>query len=216
MSENIAKGFGDVPHGDKVGRTYSKKSKSKQAQSGIYVPNILCKDCEQKLGILDNYAQTTLLKSKFIENEEKTVWKIPIVDYKKLKLFFISVLWRSHICNHPLFQEVNLPDSLEFDLRDIIIREEPGDENKLPIFLWRYEGKAAELFGAKKRQEPFEHYYFFLGNYRVVIKIDHKNIEDLYKEILLVPNSPLIIHVKDHATSREYKELSEEIKQYRP
>ncbi len=45
-SDNIAKGFGNVSHGDKVGRLYSKNSKSQQIQSGIYVPNILCKDCE--------------------------------------------------------------------------------------------------------------------------------------------------------------------------
>lgn len=217
MSENIVNDFGDVPHGERVGRTYSKETKSKQAQSGIHVPDILCKDCEQKLGVLDNYAQTILLKSKFIliENEAKTVWKLPNVDYKKLKLFFISVVWRSHICNHPFFQEVNLTDSLESDLRDIIIREEPGDENKFPILLWRYEGKAAEFFAAQKRQEPFEHYYFFLGNYRVIIKIDDKNIEELYKEILLVPNSPLMIEVKDHTTSREYKELLEGIERYK-
>ncbi len=215
VSKNIGKGFGDVSHGDTVGRIYSKKTKSKQVPSGIHVPNILCEECEQKLGVFDNYAQTVLLKGKFIKNDENTLWKLPTVDYKKLKLFFLSILWRSHICNNPFFKEVSLTESLESELRKIIIREEPGDENNFPIFLRKYKGIAAGLFYVLKKQEPFENYHFRIETYEIFIKMDDKNIEDNYKKMLLTPNSPLVIPVEENETSIEYKKLLKVINEFK-
>jgi hypothetical protein len=215
-SKNIAKGFGNVSQGDKVGRLYSKNTKSKQMQSGIHVPNILCGDCEQKLGVFDGYAQTVLLNNNDIEKHEgKGLCKIKKVDYKKLKLFFLSVLWRSQICKHDFFNEVNLTKDLEDELRDMIYGEAPGDESDFSVLLLRYEGKEANHFSVKKWQSPFEGYYFRIGNYTFIIKVDDQDFPSSFLQYILTANSPLLIPITDYKATKDYELLINNIDLYK-
>jgi hypothetical protein len=215
-SDSIAKGFGNVSNGDKVGRLYSKNTKSQQMQSGIHVPNILCKDCEQKLGVFDNYAQSVLLNNNNIEkHEDKGLWKIKNVDYKKLKLFFVSVLWRSQICKHDFFNKVNLTKDLEDELRGMIMGEDPGDESDFSVLLLRYQGKEANHFSVKKWQTSFEGYYFRIGNYTFIINVDAQDFPSSFLQYILTANSPLLIPIIVYKDTKEYEFILNNIGLYK-
>ncbi len=219
MSEN--KDFGDVSRGERVPRAYSKNTKSKQVQSGIYVPDILCKECEQRLGVLDNYAQTELLKNKPTKNEEfiylsplLSVWQIKNFDYKKLKLFFLSILFRSHICNDEAFENVNLTSALEDELREMIIKEYPGDENKFPVFLWGYKGKFSGYVSVHECEKPFNGYLFRLLDYSCTIQLDDNEIADDIKKTLLTPTDSFKVYVLDHENSQDYNIVSNLVQKF--
>ena len=224
MSEDVIKGFGKVPHGEKVNRIYSKDARSKQTQSGIHVPDILCGECEQKLGEFDNYAQTLLLKDKPTKKEGfvsssplVSLWEIKNFEYNKLKLFFLSVLFRSHVCNHDVFKDVDLANSLENELREMIIQENPGDENKFPIFLWAYKGKASGYVSVQKCQDLSNGYLFRLSDYSCIIQLDNSEIiNDVVKMTLLTPINPLKIFILAHEKSHDYKIISKAIHKYQP
>ena len=87
--------FGDKPpelHSNKEG-VYPKKS-----PIGVYDKGILCSECDNAIGIWDNYAQDLLLNSfsescALFQGDVKLGYKIDKYDYEKLKLFFLSVLW---------------------------------------------------------------------------------------------------------------------------
>jgi hypothetical protein len=125
-----------------VAYIYSQNGREKQIQNGLYVGGILCNDCENFIGRWDNYAQKLLIKEINIdaiaEKQEltKEIQKIQNIDYKLLKLFFMSILWRSHITrdnyfviknsksgkseNGQFFKEVNLGNKWELKLRTMI------------------------------------------------------------------------------------------------
>lgn len=203
-SDNIDKGFGSVKHGDRAGRLYSIKSKSYQLQSGIHVRDILCGDCEQKLGIFDNSAQTILLQNKDIEKNDENLWKVPNIHYTKLKLFFMSVLWRSQICDHHFFSAVKLTSDLEAQLRDMIIQQNSDIENKFPVILLRYSGVEANNFYVSKWDQPCEMYYFRLGNYTFIIKVDENSWPDPFQEYMLKPEEDLLIPVLPYKETKGY------------
>lgn len=72
----------------------------KHYQNGIKDKNILCGDCDRKLGIYDKYAKEILFDiipqkrhfdtSLFLLNGTE-------FDYEKLRKFFISLVWRASI-----------------------------------------------------------------------------------------------------------------------
>jgi hypothetical protein len=98
-------------HGGKQ-KVYSSLSKHypKRSQKGIYDTAILCENCEKLFSPWDDYAQTLLLsdieKNYIIENGKIVCFEIKDYDYHKLKLFFISLLWRASVSTHEFFQGV--------------------------------------------------------------------------------------------------------------
>jgi len=194
---NIPKGFAPENYGDKAYRLYSKESKSRNQPSGIHVKNILCESCEQKLGLFDNYAQTILLNNdKYLKKDDKkNVWKLQNIDYDyiKLKLFFMSVLWRSQICSDSFCSQVELTSDSEAKLRDMIINKNPGSENEFSVLLLKYLGEEAESFSVARGKQLCEVYMFRLGNYTFYIKVDENSWPDLFQEYMLKPEQNLLI-----------------------
>lgn len=216
-SDHIHKGFGFVKTGDKANWLYSKKAKPKQVQNGVYVPDILCENCEQKLGVFDNYAQTILLTDKYIEKDDKeNLWKVRNVDYRRLKLFFISVLWRSQICNDSFFSAVNLTSDLEAELRDMIIKNNPDSENKFSVLLLRHSGVEAIKFAVYRWEQPCKMYKFRLGSYTFIIKIDENSWAESFQEYMLKPEQDLLIPVLgDYKLTKEYQKDLDNIGNYK-
>ena len=64
------------------------------------------------------------------------------IDYRKMKLFFLSLLWRASITSRPFFQEVKLDAKHEERVREILFKGITPDELEYPIltsFLLRSE-----------------------------------------------------------------------------
>jgi hypothetical protein len=60
------------------------------------------------------------------------------VNYKKFKLFLLSILWRSAISDNELFIDVNIPINYIEDLREMIHKGDPGKFNDFPIIIMTY------------------------------------------------------------------------------
>ena len=110
-----------------------------------YESNILCKNCDsQIIGKLENYV------AEFVYNKfPKESSRLEIIDgreyliiegntnynYKKYKLFLLSLLWRSSISSRPFFQQINLSSKDEDSLRNMILNSEPGEPDAYTCFL---------------------------------------------------------------------------------
>ena len=118
--------------------------KIKFEQSGIYVGNILCANCDNVvIGSYERYASMAIYgkaipvdKSPKCENYligSETITICENVDYKQFKLFMLSILWRASIISHPFFDEVQLSPSDQERLRIMILNGDPGKENDFPF-----------------------------------------------------------------------------------
>jgi hypothetical protein len=211
---------------------YSQDGKEKQIQSGLYVGGILCRDCENFIGRWDKYAQNLLLKEididSIAEKQEKTkqIQTIANVDYKLLKLFFMSLLWRSHVARNSFFiikttkdgeiregqtfKEVNLGQQWELKLRTMILQDNPGTEDDFSVVLIKYIGKESYIHlvpPMRIKNDSVNFYKFTFAGYSFFIKVDQRNFPNEIRKIILKPNAPLYFPIQEYKESPEYLHL---------
>lgn len=193
------------------------EQKPKQIQSGIYDLSILCKECDGDLiGPWDNYGQTFLLspsspENYLIDNVGKTAaYRIDKFDYKQLKLFFMSMLWRAAITNNEFFNPIKL-GSCEEKLKNMILANDLGSENEFSVILFKYEGRLSEITQnpTKQRQDGINYYRFRFPNYGFLIKVDQRDFISKLLPFVLSPNRHLLIRIMKYTDSREYERILE-------
>jgi hypothetical protein len=211
---------------------YSQDGKEKHSQNGLYVGGILCEDCENWIGRWDKYAQDLLLNKIDIDaiakEQEKTkkVQTVPNVDYKLLKLFFMSILWRSHIARNNFFvskttrngktqkaqtfKKVNLGEKWEIKLRNMLLQDDPGTEDDFSTILIKYSGKESYIHllpPERIKDDSVNFYNFTFAGYCFCIKVDQRDFPVEFKKFILKPNAPLPFPIKKYKESPEYLEL---------
>jgi len=115
--------------------------------SGIYDKNILCSSCDNEIiGKLETYASLILYghgnpnKRKHIRTERIKApdgllsIRFHNLDYTKMKLFFLSILWRSHISKQDFFKAVDLGNYQE-KLRKMILNNDAGNDDDFEVVL---------------------------------------------------------------------------------
>ena len=120
--------------------------KVEKLYTGEFEKNILCANCDNNiLGKLEAYGHRVLytdsIKELILKNERSSDGAEWIscngVDYKKFKLFLLSILWRLSISNLESYGFVYL-DEYEDELRKMIINDDPGDVMDFPCFIGSY------------------------------------------------------------------------------
>ena len=185
--------------------------KSQQSQSGIYDPDILCRECDGDLiGPWDNYGQILLRSSPSPENYivddagKPAGYKIDTFDYHQLKLFFMSILWRAAITSDSFFARVQL-GYWEDKLKKMILAQDPGSENDFSVVLSKYEGDCSEIMPSptKHKLDGVNYYRFRIPKYVFLIKVDKRNFPPKFAPFILSPNQPLLIGVMEYMDSKE-------------
>ena len=121
-------------------------------QSGIYEQNILCNDCESSvLGQYDQYLAESFLSGKqkskvsFVgENQRIKIYKVENVNYVKMKLSILSILWRGHHSSHDYFKAIKLGPH-EKVIREMILDGDPGNWDFYPMFVFSELSDSSEL-----------------------------------------------------------------------
>lgn len=108
--------------------------------SGIFEQNILCGDCEGIFNKYETYANNLIYRNKIssinIENvDNKIVISGDGYDYKKIKLYFLSILWRSSISSNSFFDQVKLANNVEEELRGMFLDDVHGVDYPIDIIL---------------------------------------------------------------------------------
>ncbi len=120
---------------------------------------LLCDDCEQKISRYEKYFKEAVHLSRHgIEIKHNRQFAvIENLDYVKLKLFFLSLLWRMSISSLPEFENVCIGDNEE-TIRKMILTEEPGESSEysvnavIPLFNQKMqEGWSTTAFVSKSR-----------------------------------------------------------------
>jgi hypothetical protein len=96
------------------------------------VEYLLCEDCEQRFSGFEDYA-----KRLFYGDSSPIRLQLPlladplfIADYKKLKLFQLSILWRAAEAKGEFYSAVDLGQPHRERLRKMLLNEEPGTETE--------------------------------------------------------------------------------------
>ncbi|WP_444941078.1 hypothetical protein ACJJI3_00185 [Microbulbifer sp. ZKSA004] len=151
---------------------------------GDYDNSILCKDCDGVFEKYDDYAKKILINGFNLfrpiwRGSELLGWELPPYDFSKIKLFFLSVLWRASISTRPFFKGVDL-GMLESDLKEIVFNRAVDIHNRYTIMLCKFlpskSGTLEKTIIApeKVRVREIVYYKFYMGGYIVWVKIDKR------------------------------------------
>lgn len=116
-------------------------------QTGFNESNILCAKCDNEIiGRLERYASNAIymkesrkyaIKKKYVQETELHPAYIRCygLDYTFTKLFFLSILWRSHISKIPFFEDIILDNDTAEKIRTMILKNNPGEEAEFEVIL---------------------------------------------------------------------------------
>lgn len=196
-------------------------SQSQKIYTGEFEPNILCEECDNaKLSNLETYAHRILYVEKFNENKKFNFKKyknqhgvistyIKGIDYKKFKLFLLSILWCSSISNREFFSKVKLGPHEEI-IRKMLLNEQPDSYKKYPCFISTYLNSRKELppelIGQPVRVKNNDgtRYVFLIDGFFYIYFVSQHAIPDWIYELCINEKNELIV---PHMSKEKGKEM---------
>ncbi len=174
----------------KVKENYEKQ---KYWQSGIYDSSIVCQGCEKLFNAFDTHGYEVLsvaLSQKKVcydSDGQPCAYLMENVDYQKLKLFFLSMLWRAHASSLIFFSHVDL-GSHEPILRSYIssATAPPSDEYEIVLFHLINQPYPPGIFPPwKHKADGVNVYRLYLPNVIAMVKVDKRPLPKLFNPIVL-------------------------------
>jgi hypothetical protein len=146
-------------------------------QHGIFDREILCADCDGKLGDLDNYAVTVcrLFRAKRTIADDG-LFEMLNVDGNRFATFVLSVLWRASISNRIEVSKVSLGQH-EADAGEVIFGAKPlaaMPDYQLLIARYLRTGKfnpAGNFTYPARMTNELIGWYFSLNGFRILAKL---------------------------------------------
>jgi hypothetical protein len=152
-------------------------------QAGPSDPEILCDRCEPKFSEWDGYGFEALGHEWRVEDAIRRSDGLPIaipikgLNYEKLSLFILAVLWRASVSKLVFYREVNLGEIYEERIRrNLQTREAPEPDQFAILIKFPYEQPYANVMISPKRKRLGElrFYQIFFPNISVDVKVDQR------------------------------------------
>jgi hypothetical protein len=167
-------------------------------QSGIHDSNIVCESCEKLFNPFDTHGyavlSATLSQKKVCYGSDRQpyAYLIENADYHKLKLFFLSMLWRAHASSLIFFSHVNLGSHESIFRSYISTGKAPlSDEYEIVLFhLINQPHPPGIIPPWKHKADGVNVYRFYLPGLIALIKVDKRPLPKLFKSIVLRESPP--------------------------
>ncbi len=163
---------------------------------------LLCEKCENQFSKYERYVSQKYYHQEAIDvKQDAKIFIAENVDYKLMKLFQLSILWRASASQLEIFSDVKLGPHEKY-LRDMLLNENPGIDYEygcLQFAVFMEEKKLAEgliLAPAFFRVDSFRLCRFIFGGLIWVYVISSHNNMYRWKEFFLLESGKLTIHKK--------------------
>lgn len=159
-----------------------KDSYIKRCPIGIYDQNILCPECENIFQMADDYAQDLLLKSsnkrRILFDGKGDIYFFENYNYKLLKRFVISLLWRASISKDIFYSHINI-GTFETRAKELLWNDSIGTPDEFDFFFY-FLGDLKEksiLQPVQCRVNDKNVNRFYLGKNLLFIKVDNRKFD---------------------------------------
>jgi len=186
----------------------------KKSHIGIYDENILCRKCEDRFQIVDDYGCRVLLGDKnnleeIVYEREVVGYKLSGVDYSLLKRFFISVLWRASLSTHEYYAHVNL-GPYENIAKDLIWTKSSGSPEEFDFVLCKFteQGIGRAMLDPRPEQcEGINCYRVYMYGYVLQIKVDKRKSPKQFDPFKYKNDNTIMLMAREIKDSQEFNVL---------
>ncbi|WP_024461842.1 hypothetical protein [Marinimicrobium sp. LS-A18] len=190
----------------------------KRSPTGVYDKEIVCQKCEQLFSPWDDYGNSFLNQEMkdghyIISEGERVAYNFGGCDYQKLKLFFLSVLWRASVSNQKIFHNVRL-GPFEGKLRSMLQSKDPGDNREFAVALSKFDVPANQtgiLDPDKTRYNGVIHYRLYMAGYMAILKVS-RQVGSTFGKLYISPNSDVLCIIRNFEQSKELHALQHVVK----
>lgn len=191
----------------------------KKSLIGVYDNKSLCRECEDKFQNVDDYGQQVLLQQeseheKLIVSGKVQGYRVKDVDYKKLKLFFVSVLWRASLSTQSFYARINL-GPYQQKAKDLIWSNDSGQQSDFAFVVAKFTdtsiGKTM-LDPHPERLWGVKYYRFYMYGYVIYIKVDKLKSPDFLNKFEMSSDGDLIIVGRNIENSTELPVMTSVVK----
>ena len=180
-----------------------------KSRVGEYDPKLVCAQCESTFSPWEDYTIRLFRK----ESGQGDYNMIRTYDYHKLKLFFVSTLWRASETNRPFFEHVSIGPRHTARLKQMIQNHDPGEPEEYSVLIVRfthpYDAHKAVMNPQKKRygSDGVSFYRFYFAGHMCAIKVDRRPTPSPLSRFILRPNQPLYIASMKFEETQEYRAM---------
>ncbi len=186
-----------------------------KSQTGVY-SRIVCGDCEGLFAQWDDYA-IRLLRDREPEminaNGETVAFTFDDVDRNALLLFYISLLWRSEVSDHPFFTSVKL-GPYEKICRTAVLERNPDAALQIDVAFAKFSDPLARAFlnPYPEKLEGINVYRFSFLQVTSIVKVDRLPFPDTFRRMSLRNSDKVTMIARQFSDSPEFKALVETVK----
>lgn len=161
-----------------------------------YSERLLCSECEIQFSRYESHAAKLFrLPLPPLVAPSRRIREHKTLDYRLLKLFFLSVLWRSSVAKHEFFRYVSLGPH-EPKIRDMLFREEPGPMENYPIMVFMLNYGGEKMLGLLTEPTPMTYeqrkfYRFVMAGSVIMISVSSLLPTHQTRSLALSPKSPV-------------------------
>lgn len=176
-------------------RTYIKDKRKiilSEQMSGEYDQYKLCETCDRKIiGNYESYTREFFYSKNLRERRrldltfENDFIECTNSDYKKIKLLFLSILWRANISERPFFNHVKLDDKTNEALRLMIRDGDPKTDLEFPVIFM--DNMLDNTISSKYLLQPIQMkvgeengFLFCIGGMLIIITLGIKTIPETF------------------------------------
>lgn len=175
----IPAGFGRLIRGEGPNMSISlEKTREAKPQLGEFDKEILCGDCDHKLGKFDDYAiDVCRTFQKKHQSPMAGMFELSNFDGQKFAKFVLAVLWRASISKRKNYEQIQL-GSYENIARDILFDQTPlSTFRAFEVMVHRYTSKHLDMEGIyslpmRTKLDQTNFYWFSLSGFRITAKVD--------------------------------------------
>lgn len=168
-------------------------------QGGIK-ERLLCEDCEQKFSRFEDYVKKVIYGGCELtfHNLSNRIWLVSGLDYKKFKLFQLSILWKSSISSQEFYESVKLGVKHESQIRQMLLDQDPGPPEKYACTLISviYEDNVVGDFMVNPtyvKQDGHRVYRFIFGGFAWAYFVSSHSISDQVRKFVVNQDGEMIV-----------------------
>jgi hypothetical protein len=191
-----------------VMRVYSDNyNYGKRSPTGEY-DRMLCDACEKRFLAWDTYGIEFVRTHKSAPVSPDAIgFSIDGVDYTKLKLFVLGMLWRANESSRPIFKRINLGEKWRTALTQAILAGDPGPPEFFAIIAALFKSDIHKSFLVDPHPERFGHInyvrFYIYGGFTFLIKVDQRPSDSAFAPGILAPGKPLAVILRNPSPSEQ-------------
>lgn len=160
--------------------TWHRVGRARQ-QLGEIDTQILCADCDRRLGVFDGYAVRTCRRFEGEHTTQGEIFELKRVDGDKFAKFILAVLWRASISRRTNFSGVSFGPAHNEEARRVLFGVDPLSSFwAFQVIVERYvsdtianvEGFYTHPVRSRSKRAVYNFYGFSVGGFRVLAKLD--------------------------------------------